>query len=369
MVSGQCSGTWKTRAITNMVDLIRILHVPLCRFNPEVHACWKHGVVPYMHIAATFAAMDNTTKRLRIGDALTNMFRSVLALCPEDLEAVAYLTVGKLAPDYAACDLQVGGATVSSAIAESTGVAPRRMSEMYVEAGDLGDVAEKCKSKQRMLVPHAPLTARAVFSKLHEIANTKGTKSAQRKQAIISGLLRASRGPEVKYVVRTLIQNLRVGANWRSVVPALGRAALCDHARKTQAAFPGKADLTAAAEVATEAFHSCPSLTEVTKALLLGGVQQLKQLGASVGVPLKPMLAKITTGLDDCVEQITGNPALIEYKYDGQRAQIHVSASGQVRPDAFLCIGVATVLGARHLSASMPGDGIAVEETRKSRLN
>lgn len=246
------------------------------RYKPEEHGCWKAGPVPYMHIAATFAAMDGTTKRLRIGDALTNMFRSVLAICPEDLEAVAYLTVGKLAPDYAGVDLQVGGATVSSAIADSTGVhleapsrgaadlvmcsggimcqqvnrtatanrtplvsclsarfmhdvhwldavwgacgthlcslsvrrpglvmsngvsrspgvTPRRMSQMYVEAGDLGDVAEKCKSKQRMLVPHPPLTASGVFAKLHDIANSKGNKSAQRKQGIISGLLRASR--------------------------------------------------------------------------------------------------------------------------------------------------------------------------------
>lgn len=139
------------------------------------------------------------------------------------------------------------------------------------------------------------------------------------------------RGPEVKYIVRTLIQNLRVGANWRSVVPALGRAALCDQARIASTKFPSKPELTAAADAATEAFHSCPSLTEVAQALLKGGVEQLKQVGAAIGVPLKPMLAKITTGIDDCVEQITGNPALIEYKYDGQRAQIHVSAVGEVR--------------------------------------
>lgn len=67
------------------------------------------------------------------------------------------------------------------------------MSSMYIEAGDLGDVAEQCKSKQRMLVPHPPLTARGVFTKLHDISKSKGTKSAQRKQSIISGLLRASR--------------------------------------------------------------------------------------------------------------------------------------------------------------------------------
>lgn len=74
-----------------------------------------------------------------------------------------------------------------------TGVTAKRMSSMYIEAGDLGDVAEQCKSKQRMLVPHPPLTARGVFAKLHEISKSKGTKSAQRKQSIISGLLRASR--------------------------------------------------------------------------------------------------------------------------------------------------------------------------------
>lgn len=76
---------------------------------------------------------------------------------------------------------------------KSAGVTPQRMSSMYIEAGDLGDVAEQCKSKQRMLVPHPPLTARGVFAKLHEISKSKGTKSAQRKQAIISALLRASR--------------------------------------------------------------------------------------------------------------------------------------------------------------------------------
>lgn len=143
-------------------------------------------------------------------------------------------------------------------------------------------------------------------------------------------MVHSCRGPEVKYIIRTLIQNLRVGANWRSVVPALGRAALCNHVLSSGGRFPSKAELAAAAEAATEAFHSCPSLTEIANAVLEGGVEQLKQLGASIGVPLKPMLAKITTGIEDCVEQITAKPALIEYKYDGQRAQIHVSAEGVV---------------------------------------
>lgn len=64
---------------------------------------------------------------------------------------------------------------------------------MYVALGDLGDVAEKCKSNQRTLLPHPHLTVRGVFAKLHDIAAAKGTRSAQRKQSIIAGLLRAGR--------------------------------------------------------------------------------------------------------------------------------------------------------------------------------
>lgn len=36
---------------------------------------------PYLHITAALAAVDSTTKRLRIADALTNMFRCELDVC------------------------------------------------------------------------------------------------------------------------------------------------------------------------------------------------------------------------------------------------------------------------------------------------
>lgn len=52
-------------------------------YDPVSMACWARGApTPYLHIARALAAMDSTTKRLRIGDALTNMFRSVIELCP-----------------------------------------------------------------------------------------------------------------------------------------------------------------------------------------------------------------------------------------------------------------------------------------------
>jgi DNA ligase-1 len=49
------------------------------------------------------------------------------------------------------------------------------------------------------------------------------------------------------------------------------------------------------------------------------------------GVPVKPMLARICEGLPDGLRLLGPGPFLAEYKYDGQRAQVHLLPGGQVR--------------------------------------
>ena len=73
--------------------------------------------------------------------------------------------------------------------------------------------------------------------------------------------------------MRTLVQNLRVGANWRSVIGSLARAVLLE---AEKAGRPSKARLDAAASAAVEAFHVCPSLDLLVAAMLEpGGVEHL----------------------------------------------------------------------------------------------
>ena len=76
------------------------------------------------------------------------MFRTIMLLSPHDLEAAAYLTVGKLAPDYEGVELQVGGATVAAAVADCTG-APAALTEpMRANA-----YAAQLLQQQRYLMP------------------------------------------------------------------------------------------------------------------------------------------------------------------------------------------------------------------------
>eukprot|EP00775_Hariotina_reticulata_P004079 gene4079-4326_t len=309
--------------------------LPLTRYNPLKHACWSPGVpAPYLALALTLAAVDGTTKRLVISDGLTNLFRSLMLLSPQDVTAAAYL----------AC-----------------GVSRQRMREMYTSYGDLGDVAQACKRRQPTLVPPPPLTISGVLVALRSIAAQSGPGAAGRRQAAVAGLLRCCRDVEPKYLVRTLIQNLRVGAGWRSVLGPLAKAALLHrkmlaHAATAATMQPSvneqqqqqhpaaglaltaeqvvaaatcaagstanvsKQQLEAAAAAAAAAYHTCPDLSILVRVLMEDGPE-----GLAARVQLTP---GVPGGAEAALAQ--GFAILAEYKYDGQRAQIHITATKQV---------------------------------------
>ena len=72
--------------------------------------------------------------------------------------------------------------------------------------------------------------------------------------------------------MRTLISNLRVGANWRSVIPGLARAFVAHDKAKAS-----KAEMDAASAKVSEAFHLCPNLGVLIPALMEGGLEELER--------------------------------------------------------------------------------------------
>jgi DNA ligase 1 len=234
---------------------------------------------------------------------------------------------------------------------------------IYNKYGDAGDVAFEAKKRQSFtLRKPKPLSIKSVYQSLVKIANAKGTGSQEVKQRIVERLLQDARGgEESRYIVRTLVQHvilqlsptplsltkfnqLRIGAVKTTMLIALSRAFLLS--RPPGGQYPIRAQLELAslpkdvlAEVfarAEETVKACfarhPDYNDLIPCLLEVGVSDelLLRCGLKLHIPLRPMLGSITRDLSEMLTKLQGRGFTCEYKYDGQRAQVHCDDGGKV---------------------------------------
>ncbi|KDD76347.1 ATP dependent DNA ligase, partial [Helicosporidium sp. ATCC 50920] len=85
------------------------------------------------------------------------------------------------------------------------------------------------------------------------------------------------------------------------------------------------ASLEAASREVKRAYSQCPSYDVLVPALLARPLAELREHVRFVpGVPVRPMLAKPATGVREVLDRFAGSEFSCEYKYDGERAQVHV---------------------------------------------
>ncbi|CAN8002400.1 unnamed protein product, partial [Ixodes hexagonus] len=301
------------------------------KYDPVKDACWKKGdKVPYLALAKTFEKIDSISARLKMVEVLRNFFRSVMALSPDDLVLAVYLCLNKLAPDYQGVELGVGESLLVKALAEATGRTPDKIKAEVALKGDLGLVAESSRTNQRIIFAPPPLTLSGVFTKLKTIAEMTGNSVQNKKVESIKSLLVACRQCEARFLVRSLGGKLRIGLAESSLLLALGHAAALSPPHGSPDA--NKKRLDEAALLVKTAYCECPDYGQLVSALLDGGVDVLpERCRLTPGVPLKPMLAHPTKGVSEVLSRFEGSPFTCEFKYDGERAQIHLLEDGSVR--------------------------------------
>ncbi|XP_011882996.1 PREDICTED: DNA ligase 1 isoform X3 [Vollenhovia emeryi] len=312
-------------------------------YHPIDDACWKRGdKTPYSAFARTLEIIEETSARLKIIEVLSNYFRSVIVLSPADLLPSVYLCLNQLAPAYEGIELGVADTNLMKAIAQCTGRTLAQIKDDVQKVGDLGIVAESSRSNQRTMFQPAPLTVPNVYAKLKEIGQMTGQASLTKKLDKIQTLFVACRNTEARYLIRSLAGKLRIGLAEQSVLQALALACAMTppeqnyppeilNASKKMSSDRFKEKYEEIALILKTTYCECPNYNLIIPVLLEDGINALpSKCKLTPGIPLKPMLAHPTKGVQEVLTRFEGLKFTCEWKYDGERAQIHVADDGQI---------------------------------------
>ena len=230
-------------------------------------------------------------------------------LSAEDAALAARLATGRSSPRGSRDETQVGYSTIWELLTEISGNPPRAISELYLEHGDLGEVAQEAlKTKQETTLFGESITLAELQETFDTMARSKGKGSSSSRRALLKSLLLRSSPPEAKYVVKILTGEMRKGIVQGLVEEAIAKAYAL-------------------------------SRGEVAKAHLLAGDIGLLAYRARLGelskvtmTPFRPlnfMLAEPMATATEIADYFK-KPIFAEYKYDGVRAQLH-KLGGKVR--------------------------------------
>lgn len=370
--------------VTEDVSKIVSLDLGSSSFDPaaykDVAKSWTAKRTPYALLAHTFTLVSGTRSRLLIVEYIVNMLRMLIMYSPDCLLDAVWLCTNAIAPPYENTELGLGGSIMSKAIKNVSGISNASLKVLNDKYGDAGDVAFDAKMKTRTLFAPQPLTIKGVYKALRDISDAKGNGSGEKKLSIVEKLLLSAKGEEVRYIARTLVAHLRIGAVKTTMLIALARAFTLTKCKDSTAHLTDIAhfDKTATTElfkrseqIVKQSFARKPNYNRLVPALIAGGVENLLT-GEEIelGVPIKPMLGLITKDLNDMFTRLANQQYTCEYKYDGQRAQIHCDESGQVTifsrhlekmtekyPD--LCALIPSIRGPNVESFVMEGEVVA----------
>ena len=73
-------------------------------------------------------------------EIIANIFRTAIAVNPDELANLFYFFIVKLAPEYEAKETNVGQELVLKSVAKSCGKTPKQVRDAFKEEGDLGAV-------------------------------------------------------------------------------------------------------------------------------------------------------------------------------------------------------------------------------------
>ncbi|MFP3349199.1 ATP-dependent DNA ligase [Thermoproteus sp. CP80] len=267
----------------------------------------------FSELAKVLASIESTTQRTAMVKLLVGLFKR---LEPAEIDKAIYIILGDLRPPWEGLELGLGEKLCIRALARASGAKADDLEELYKRTGDMGETARRALSRrqaQTLLAfaggRRAGLSVAQVYDTLLKVAKASGEGSQDLKVSLLSSLFSQLSPDEAKYVARFVVGRLRLGVADMTLIDALAEA------------------FDVPEDALERAYNVRPDLGLLGKLVAERGAAGLAEVRITPGVPVMPMLAQRLNTSREILAKL-GGAAICEYKYDGERAQIHVSPGG-----------------------------------------
>src|SRR3989338_302085 len=296
----------------------------------------------------------------------------------EELDKVVLLLQGRLFPSYDERKIGIAERLVIKALATATGKSSDDIEKKWKSIGDLGEVAkELTKSKTQSTLFSTNLTVTKVFDNLRKLAELKGFGTVDKKISLMAELLTSASPLEAKYIIRTVLEDLRIGVGegslrdaivWAFFPKVIGIFYKCEKCHeynpniekcincnnKIENKFDKEIERTKERDIlhvnsvedlknlknykfilakeekiareiynhliniVQEAYDKKNDFSIVAKLAKKHDIKEITDVGIEPLKPIKVMLYQKAKDLEDAFKTV-GKPAAIEFKYDGFR--------------------------------------------------
>jgi DNA ligase 1 len=255
----------------------------------------------YIELARVYELLEKNASKLKKAEIVGQFLKD----CPSEiLEKVTLLLTGNLYPAWSQEESGIAGQLMIRGIAKASGETQEKVISYFTKSGDLGKVTEHFISKRKQSsLGKRVLTVDKVVDNLRAVAKVGGIGSQDRKLDLIAELLISSTPLEAKYIVKTILGELRIGVAEGILRDGISKAYNIDK------------------KIVEGAWFLNQDYGEVARIAKDKGETGLKNVKIKLGKPVAVLLAEKSPTLKEGVEKFDNSVA--EMKFDGMRTQIH----------------------------------------------
>ncbi|MGA9530470.1 MAG: ATP-dependent DNA ligase, partial [Candidatus Babeliales bacterium] len=256
-------------------------------------------------VAAYFEQIEEIASRNAMVEKLAELFH---VSSSTEIGIICNLALGRLDPPYIGTTFNIAEKSLVKAVALFTKQSEQEVGLQLKKIGDIGALFELWP------VVHEESSYDVIhtYSLLKEIALFSGVGSQEKKVAQLVYLFSCLDVKGRKFAARIIVGKLRLGFSDMTLIDALSWMQVGTKALK---------------KPIENAYNLCVDIGYIAEALKQGGIEAVKTIELTVGIPVRPAAAERINNPEDIVKKI--GPCIAQPKLDGFRVQIHIDTAGE----------------------------------------